>query len=154
MAQTTDAKSFVNSKIEIAPETAGVAGTYVDYSGSGNAIEMSGGDRMSSEAYTSDGDTPIVSEGKREPLEITVKGLYTEVAAELTEFLRAKYEANERIYLRWSPTQADVSGDFIYTTTRAVIINPVYPSGDASSADLIPVEVTLRCAEVVKSEVA
>lgn len=154
MAQTVGALSFVNLKIELAPETAGVAGTYVDYSGQSNAVEVGGGERMSGEGYTADGDTAIVSEGKREPLEIGIKGLYTEIAAELVEFIRAKYKANERIYLRFSPTQADVSGQFIYTSTRAVIINPVWPSGDVSSADLVPVEFTLKCADLVKSEVA
>ena len=75
MPQTTGGLSAVNAQVEVS--TNGSAWT--DISGSSNKVEPSGGERQSGEAYTHDGDVAIITGGKREPIELTLSFVYTEM---------------------------------------------------------------------------
>jgi hypothetical protein len=149
MAQTTGAMSFANAKIEVS--TDGTAWT--DISGFANKVQVGGGERSSAEYYTADGDTPIFTTGKRGSFDITVSAAYTEGAAEPAEIFRNAYENSTQVWLRWSP-KGGGSGSNMYTGGPGVVLTPVYPQGDASSADVIALDFTIKTLNIEKSTVA
>lgn len=149
MAQTTSAISFKNCKVEIS--TNGTSWT--DISGVATGVEVGGGDRQTGEAYTYDGDTAIITTGKREPLEITVKTVYTEGTSEAYETVRAAYEAGTSLYIRWSP-RGGSAGNFQFATDAGVVTGAVYPVGEAGSGDPVVVGFTVKTPKVTKSVVA
>lgn len=146
MAQTTGAMSFRNAKIEIS--TNGT--TWTDISGFANEISLSGGDRQLGEAFTFDGDTPIIVVGKRSTLDVTVKALYTEGSNDPFEIVRAAYEGGTNLYVRWSP-KGGSTGAFIYTSDAGYVQNAPYPVGSASSADAVLLEFTVKTPRITKS---
>jgi len=149
MAQTTGATSFKDCKIECGADGA----AWEDHSGWGNSIELGGGDRQIGVMYTYDGDTAIITGGKREPLEITVKAAYTEGASDFFEDVRAAYEAGSAWYLRWSPKGGD-SAEFLFTSDEGIIKSFVYPVGEAGSGDPVQAGFTLTVPKITKSAVA
>lgn len=146
MTQTTGGISFRNNKIELS--TDGI--NFTDASGFGNSIEPGGGERGIGKEFTWDGDTPIITAGKRDALELKVKVVYTEGASDPVEVVRAAYEAGSSLYVRWSP-KGGTAGQFRYLTSAGLVKNPVYPGGEAKSSDPVLVEFSLTCATVTKS---
>ena len=149
MAQTTDAISFKNVKVEVSTDGT----TWTDISGFANSVEIGGGDRQTGEVYTFDGDTAIITTGKREPLEITVKAVYTEGANDPFEVVRAAYEGGTSLYVRWSP-KGGTTGDFQFESDAGYVTNAIYPQGEAGSGDPVVVEFTVKTPKVTKGVVA
>lgn len=149
MAQTTGAVSFRNCKIEMSPN----GSTWTDISGFANSISIEGGERMIGETFTLDGDTPIITPGKRGSFDLTSKIVYTEGVSDPYEVFRAAYEAGSDLYFRWSP-KGGTTGQFQFTTDKCIVITPAYPSGEASSADAIAFEFKLKCLTITKAVVA
>ena len=149
MAQTTGGMSFKDAAIF--QSTDGSTWTS-DISGIANMVEVSGGERSTGEAYTADGDTAIITRGKRAPLTVTVRGVYTETANELYDEANDAYEGGTDYYIRWSPLGDDAT-ELRYTTSAGTVKNPVYPSGDASSGDALIVEVVVECASITEATV-
>jgi len=112
--------------------------------------------RKSGEAWTFDGDLPIVQSGKREPMEIVVEIIYIETAAEAFEIVRAAHETDgcdNQLCLRWSPG-GNNAGDALYTTGRGVITNFVYPPMNAGEGGPILAGFMLKAPGVTHSVVA
>lgn len=149
MAQTSDSMSFKDCKIEIS--TNGT--TWTDISGFANALGINGGERQVGEVFTFDGDTAIIRGGKRSPLEITVKAVYTEGASDPFETVRTAYEAGSALYVRWSP-QGGQSGEFQFTSDSGIVTSAPYPVGESGSADVVLFEFTVKTSKVTKSVVA
>jgi len=139
MTQTTGQLSMACGQIEVS--TDGI--TYTDISGSSQSITGLNQARMSGEGYTQDGDTGVVTYGKREPMTPTMTVIYTEDDTEAWELARAEFEAacGDPLYHRWSPGGGDV-GDQRYYTPAAGIISFDYPSLDA--ADGSPIKCTYQ----------
>lgn len=152
MAQTTNALSAKSAKVYLS--TNGSTWTD-DISGEATSIESTEQSRISGEAYTFDGDTAIITSGKREPIEITVNTIYTEESADTFETVRALFEAagGSALYLRWQPA-GNTAGDFIFSTSAGVITNFSYPPIDASGGNPILCTFTLKVASVTKTAVA
>lgn len=157
MAQTTDQVSLANGGIEYS--TNGTAWTALG--GSASTVEDTSQSRMSGEAYTLDGDVALITTGKREPIELTVKAVYTEQSGETFEVIRALFEAGTPVYLRWSPKGIGASGRFVFTTcdnTGAAAAGKIteftYPPLDASSGDPIMVGFKLKTPAVKKTTTA
>lgn len=149
MAQTTAGFSAVDALVEISTN-----GTlWTDISGFGNNVEPDGGDRKLGEAYTFEGDTAIISKGKREPIDVKVRVVYTEGASDPYATVLAAYENGTPLYLRWSP-KGGGSGENMYTTDPGYVTGAIYPAVDGESEDLIFTEFTLRTAKITKSTVA
>ena len=148
MAQTSNALSWANCKIELG--TNGIAWT--DVSGFANSVSVDGGERGIGEFFTADGDTPILTSGKRSSLEVTVKAVYTEGGSDPYALAIAAYEANSPLYVRWSP-KGGVSTNFQFTTALGHVLKPVYPQGAADSPDAIAIEVAVKTASIAKSVV-
>jgi len=148
MAQTTGAMAATG--MYVGYSTAGV--TYTECSGSSNSVEVSGGERTTGTAFTFDGDTPILKAGKRGPITVTVRGVYTPDADELYAVAKTAYEAGSAFYFRWSPGGGD-AGDLGYTTGAGIIKNAPYPGGEVDSGDPILIEVQLECATVTAATI-
>jgi len=149
MAQTTGGISFKSNKIEIS--TNGT--TWADISGFANSVSVDGGDRQTGEAYTYDGDTAIIAIGKREPVEVTVRVVYTEGTGDPFETVRAAYEGGTNLYVRWSP-KGGTAGNFQFATGAGYVTAFGYPVGEAGSGDPVLVEFTVMAASITKSAVA
>ena len=145
MTQTTDGLSFIKAKVFVSPD----GSTWTDVSGFGAGISVSGGSRGAGEQNTLDGDTPIVVAGKRASLDVTVRYVYTEEAADPFEIVRAQYETEGGLlYVQYSPEDP---GGFWFKTGAAVLTEFGYPVGDADSADVVLSEFTVKCAALEKA---
>jgi len=134
-----------NTKVEYS--TDGV--TYTDISAEVVAVEVGDGSRMTSDVYAFDADTALVLAGKREPLDVTVRLLYTDAGA--WDALRQEFENATTVYFRWSPT-GGASGAKQYDASGPVTAL-TYPAGEAASADPVAVAVTIRAATITVSTV-
>ena len=139
MTQTTGQLSMACGQIELSSD--GI--TYTDISGSAQSITGVTQTRMSGEGYTQDGDTAVITGGKREPMTPTITAIYTEDDTEAWELARAEFEAacGDALYVRWSPGGGDV-GDQRYYTPASEIISFDYPPLDA--ADGGPIKCTFQ----------
>jgi hypothetical protein len=150
MAQTNNGMSFIDASLEISIDG---GATWVNASGHATKVDVSGGDREIGETATLDGDIMIVTVGKRAALEITVSTVYTEVAGEPSEVIRAAYEGHTQTKVRWSP-KGGQSGEFMYTSDAGYIGSYGYPAGEAKSGDAILNEWKIKVPQIVKSVVA
>jgi hypothetical protein len=146
VAQTTGALSWIDAVMEVS--TDGIS--YYDVSGSSNAVKVDGGERAISEFFTANGDTPILTRGKRSKLEVTFAGVYTEVTGELFDRMIGVYEAATTMYFRWS-VKTHGTGVFIFSTSAGYLTKPVYPQGASDSADAVQIEATISVASIAKS---
>lgn len=149
MPQTTDGMSFADAKIEISANGT----TWTDISGFSNSVEVDGGDRSLGEIFTAEGDTPIITKGKRASMNVKMKIVYTEGASDPQEVVRADYESGTRMYVRWSP-KGGGSGAFMYTADPGYIESFSYPVADVGSGDTILTEFSVKVAKITKSVVA
>jgi hypothetical protein len=135
MAQTTAATSSVASKVEVYS-----GGQWVDVSGSTNQVNNPEQARMSGEGYTFTGDTAIVKGGKREPIEVGFRCIYTEEAAEAFEILRGYFEATggTDTDIRWTVKTK------VFTITDGVVTRLQYPAADATDANPVMCEFSVR----------
>jgi len=143
MPQTSNAISFANCTIFLS--TNGTSWT--DVSGYANSVTVDGGERAVSEFFTVDGDTPIITKGKRSLLEVTVKAVYTEAGSDPFAMALTAYEAGSPLYVKWIPKGTG----YTYITSAGVVTAPVYPQGAADSSDAITTEVKIKCATITKS---
>jgi hypothetical protein len=130
--------------------------SWTDISGSSQSVAAPEQARKSGEAWTFDGDNPIVQSGKREPIEIVVEIIYTETDGEAFEFVRGEHESDgcdNHLCLRYSPGGND-AGDALYTTSRGVLTNFIYPPMNASEGGPILAGFTLKVAGITTSVVA
>lgn len=151
MTQTTNQMSGAAAKVEVSSN----GSDWTDVSGHEQSVECSAQSRMIGTAYTHDGDTALITAGKREPIEVTVNLVYTEEAADGFDFVRTEFEtdAGDAIYVRWSPAGGS-GGDYQYSTGAAEVSEFEYPSADASSPDPIMVAFTVTTAAITQSAVA
>lgn len=146
MAQTTNALSWANATISLSANGT----TWTDISGFANSVSVDGGERATSEFFTVDGDTPIVTSGKRGFLEITIKAVYTEAGSDAYAMGMTAYENNTPLYARWVP-KGSGTGAFVFTTSIGRVTKPIYPQGAADSADAIQFELGISCGSITKS---
>ena len=145
MAQTTDGMSFIAARAFVSPD----GSTWTDVSGFGASIAVSGGSRATGEKNTFEGDTPIVTAGKRSSIDLTCRFVYTEEASDPFEVLRAQYETSGGLlYVQYTPKEP---GGFWYKTGAGIIQDLEYPQGEADSGDPVLSEFTVKCAALEKA---
>src|SRR5512138_502700 len=105
MAQTTNSVWGGAAKVEISTN----GSSWTDISGHSAKVTPSGGDRQTGQAYTFDGEDPIVKVGKKNPREMRVDIIYTEETNDAFEVARAQFEAagGGAMYVRYSPDGGD-----------------------------------------------
>lgn len=138
MPQTTAAFSAKNAKIEYSTQT---NTGWVDISGWANSITVSGGERQTGEAYTFDGDTAIVTTGKRAGRTAEITTLYTEGTTDAWVTLDTLYKAGTATYLRFTPRglQGSLTGELVHTssTSYSYITNVSLPEASSDSGDAL-----------------
>jgi hypothetical protein len=147
MAQVTGTFPQSCGEVEISSDYT----TWEDISGETASVQDTSQSRMSGETYTLDGDTAILGQGKREPMQITLTIVYTEAADEAFRKFAKEFEAAEcgdDMWMRWSPGEG--IGDYKYTTDEnySHIVEFEYPPLDATTAGPIVCRVVLRTAKV------
>jgi len=149
-SQATGGMSAVD--VYVALSTDGT--TWVDVSGDVNSVQTSGGERVTGSVHTFAGDFPILKAGKKGPITVTIRGVYTEDSPHLQSYLQAAYDATggSSLYARWSYGGGD-AGDFGYTTGVGIVKGKPYPDADSESGDPIMTELVLECAVVTKSTI-
>jgi hypothetical protein len=151
MTQTTNSIWGGAAKVEIS-----VNGTaWTDISGHGIKVSPSGGDRQTGQAYTFDGERPIVKVGKMNTRETRVDIVYTEETADAYEVARAQFEAagGGVMYARWSPAGGSV-GDFRFTTDAGFVKDFWYPEVDSEATGPMRAFFVIQHATITKSVVA
>lgn len=152
MAQTASAITFKDCQVWYSTDG---STTWTDCSGFASEVAVTGGERVTGEAYTFDGDTAIIGQAKRGPLSITATMVYTEGATDPTGVLRDYYTAGSSIALRWSPRGlvAGLTGENVYTSafTYARIKNLGYPAGAANSGDPLVVALDIVTPSITKT---
>lgn len=146
MAQTTTQLSAVDALIEYSSDNS----TWVDISGSTNKLDIGPQDRAVGFAFTFDGDGAVLTNGKRQPIDITVTAIYTETAStEAFEVLRARHETENGavVYLRWAPIGTG-TGKNEYNTGAGKLKSFQYPPVDAASGDPILVTFTITASNL------
>lgn len=148
MAQTTGATSAVNAVIEISTN----GSSWVDASGHSNKLAVSGGERVTGDLTTFSGDTPIITRGKRNPLDIKIDAVYTETAGEVQRLVRAAHQTGTDLYVRWS-VKAASSGNLRYTSAAGVAVSPVFPNVDAGDGKPVMTSFTVRTSDVTEGTI-
>ena len=148
MAQTTGATSSRAAVVEFGTN----GSSWTDGSGFANKVEIDGGERQTGTAPTFDGDTMILTAGKRETLTVKVSIVYTEGGSELFEAARTAWQAGTAFYFRWT-VKAATTGNFRYTTSSGFIKNAILPSVDTTSGDPVAIEIELETPEVTKAAI-
>ncbi len=138
---TTDAMRTVDADMQIITDNT----TWTDLGGEATSIEIPEQKRMTGTAYVFAADVGIVTQGKREPVEVTVNALYDETAGHTFEVVRALFQAGTKVYFRYSPKGIGSSGRSVFTTSNdgstagAVSISAFdYPDVVADNADPTP----------------
>lgn len=146
MAQTTAAINGVNCVLEILTTP---PATWTAVSGSANQVSGAEQRRMSGEAYTFDGDVALVKGGKREPVEVAFRIIYTEEAAEAWEIVKAFFEAvgGTACSIRWTPETTTET----YTISAGVITRLQYPAADAADANPVVCEFSVRGSQITSA---
>ena len=111
------------------------------------AVEVSDASRMTSDVYAFDADTALVLSGKLEPVNVTVRFLYTD--DDPFDFLLSEFIDAGTLYIRWWP-KGSASGNKQYTASGP-ITTITFPQGEASSPDPVAVSVTIRAAEITQT---
>jgi len=136
MAQTTSARSMRNVVLEVSH----TLGTWADISGVTNAVEVSGGDRITGEAYTADGDRPIVLFGKLEPLDVEARIVFSDNSTEAWSVLEPLYVNGTSLRLRWA-ISGNNTGSYRFMADTCNITQFGYPGGEVE--DGAPILTTL-----------
>lgn len=150
MAQTTNSIWGGAAKVEIS--TDGTAWT--DISGHAFRVTPSASSRNQGQAYTFDGENPIVKVGKKQPQTVRVDIIYTEQTADAYEVARAAYESagGGTLYVRWSPAGGG-SGDKQLSSGSGFVQEFGYAEIDAESNDPIRAYFIVQTGGVITSDV-
>jgi hypothetical protein len=148
MTQTTGGMSGRNLYVEFGID----GGSWADCSGFSNMVSVDGGDRATGTATTADGDTMILTRGKRETEKVKFTAIYTEGGSDVATAARTAWRNGTDFYLRWAP-KGDTAGNTRYTTTAGTVVNGVFPEVDTSKGDPLMVEIELEVADITDAAI-
>ncbi len=150
MAQTTTFYGVINNPLFEMNTTGG--STYTSYSGEIISVKWGGGARKAGEVNTYDGDTPIIGEGKREAVELTVRYVWAASAAGSASFISTLIPIYENtaaastrgVYVRYSPSGSAAGRWRMTASGSGVITSLTYPDVAADQTDPVVGEVTIK----------
>ena len=149
MAQTADAITFEDCLVEISDN----GSVWTDISGFASSVTVAGAERQAGSMHVFGDEYAVVRRGKIEPIDVTVRILYTETTSDPYDRVKAAYVGGTDMYIRWSPLGA-TSGDKQYTTSAGIVIAPPYPAGEAGGGEPVPFSMTLKCSSLAEADVA
>ena len=151
MAQTTD--SIWGGAAYVAISSDGASWTSIV----SHAMKVTpdGGDRRVGEAYVFDSEDAITKVGKKNPRDTRVDFVYTEIAADAFEVVRAQFEAagGGNLYVRWSPNGGGV-GDAGYTSDLGYVSDLRYPEVDSEEDGPMMTNFVIHHASLTRSIIA
>ena len=127
---------------------------WVDVSDNMTVVEPPTQTRLHGEAYVFGEDVAVIDVGKREPVEVTVRGIWAEGTADpfytvYTEFTTA---CGDMVAVRWSPAGCTTAHDAFYTsTTESEVISLTFPGGDAGSADILTYQFIVKTPDITRA---
>jgi len=127
---------------------------WVDVSDNMGVVEPPEQTRMSAETYVFGEDTAVTTVGKREPVEVTVRGVWAEGTADPFYSVYAEFTApcGDPLAVRYSPAGCATSHDAFSThTTDTEIVSLTFPGGDAGSADTIMYQFVVRSSALTRA---
>ena len=146
MPQTDGQITAKHSTLEVAADCL----NYLDISGSSNSFDPGGsGAHMTGSTHTFAEHLPLIGLGKKEPVTATIRIVYTEEDNEAADIIDGFFTNQTLHCLRWRPAGAG-AGNWQFIG-RGYFITPITPAGDATSGDIITVEVTWFGAELPMS---
>lgn len=154
MTQTTEAMSGAANYIAISTD-AGV--TWSDISGYSGYVDVTPQTRDMGAYKTFDGETPVITAGKLNPMDVTVRVLYTEdLSAPYSAFLAAHHTAGGGavVQVRWAP-KGNTAGNFQFTTDYGSKIMSLSsaPTADIQNGNPILVEAKIHCGSIDKATI-
>lgn len=149
MAQVTGVTSGRVAKVEYSTNYS----TYTDLSGGANSIKVGGGDRMSSEAYTFDGDVAAVTVGKLEPVELTFRSLYVASSTGHYAIISGMKNNITPMNVRFAYDTA-TTGAWRFTSATGYVISARPPENEAGAADPLAFDWTVKVPSVAEAVVA
>lgn len=146
MAQTTLAASAIDAEVYWSKN--GTA--WFDITGAVTTVTPGGGERATAEAFTLEGDTALVKPGKRSPIDLTVRSLYSEGTAvpDILDDMWDYYEAGSVSYFKYYP---EGSSNWCWTTDAGVITTMTPPEAVGEANELMAVEIGFRAPKWTKS---
>ena len=151
MAQTTDSIWGGAANVGISSD----GSTWTDIVSHGMKVTPEGGDRRVGETWVFDDENAIVKVGKKNPRQTRVDFVYTEIATDAFEVVRAQYEAagGGSLYVRWSPSGGGV-GDAGYTTDAGFVQDEPFPGVDSEEDGPILTHFVLQHSAITRSIIA
>jgi len=132
---------------------------YVDHSDSLSVIEPPEMTRITGDGYVFGEDTPIVTTGKREPVEIRLRGVYVDGTATTNAFglLWGQYTTTcgGNMYVRWAPagctTDNQVFSTGTATTDMSELISLTPPGGEAAAGEPLMFEAVIKASALYRA---
>lgn len=150
-SQTTSAFNFTDAVIQYSLN----GGAWTDMCGEANSISGSGFDRQASaDFFTYCGDTPIVLQGKRNSGEVTIHMAVTEGASDpFVVAMNAQLTKGSMFRVRWVPKGNTVGNRRYSTDAGSFITSSPFPFGEAGSADIVAIDITIKAAYITPDTV-
>jgi len=135
MAQTIRQMTSKDLEVHVSAD----GGEWTDISGSSAAWSPSGGERETGSAHTAGDADPVVGIGPKGPASGSLRIIYTEETSEAADLIDGYYENGTYMYLR-ARVKGSTVGDWQWTS-KGYFAGPTFPEADASSGDILVVEV-------------
>ena len=149
MAQVTGAMSARIAKIEYSTNYS----TYTDLSGGANSVKVKGGERNSGEAWTFDGDTPVVTVGKLTPIEMTIGSLYVDSSVGHFAIVSAMKQNATPMNVRFA-YDTDTTGSWRFTSATGYVTSATPPDAEPDKGDPLAFEWTVKVPSLAEAVVA
>lgn len=140
--------SFADVYIEVSVDG---GNNWVNFSGDTNKVDISGGERAIGKFFVPNADIPVLTAGKRGSLSITANVVFDPTSGSPWETVLNAYENGAVVMFRWVPA-GNAAGNERFTAT-GFITTPVYPPGDATSADMVAIDFTFETPKIERDKV-
>jgi hypothetical protein len=128
---------------------------WVNVSDNMNVVESPTQSRTLGHAFVFGEAAPLVTSGKLEPVEVTVRGIWAEGTADPFYSVYAQHTTNcgGLVAVRWTPDGCTgTANDTFYTsTTVSQLVSLQFPTGAADSGDPIMYQFTVRSPDITRA---
>ena len=133
--------------LEIAPDSGGSPGTYVDYSVDSATYSQSGGERTTGSIATAGRDVPYVTAGKRSAVTYTIRVLFKTGVTDLYKVIRDYFETKTIIWMRYTPFSETAVDDTGFQCGPGYVTACPPPAADAASGEALALEIQFLAEE-------
>lgn len=127
--------NFDTFQLSVAPDSSGVAGTYVEYLTAVGTVEESGGERSTFSQHYPGQDYPDVEAGKRSAYTLNIRAKWDNGVAGLLTVLQTHFSARSKLWVKLFPIQEVNPGTtYGWEWGPGQVTNIQLPSLDPASA--------------------